>query len=204
MTDLFFSEKLYNPDSAFAVFFSAIGKTPAVVAAVFCLMSLITLLPTCKLENALKKKILTFSLYCAITLFFSCAAVGLIKHFWGRVRYVDLSDSADFTPWYIPGKAGGSSFPSGHAAMSAMIFFCYDAVKYFGKKGGGATAAICLAFVAAVAVSRIILGAHYLSDVVAGIIVTIAIKQISGYIILKKGSLKLLNCLRNPKACRAR
>ena len=35
MTDLFFSEKLYNPDSAFAVFFSAIGKTPAVVTAVF-------------------------------------------------------------------------------------------------------------------------------------------------------------------------
>lgn len=203
MTDLFISEKLYDPDSAFALFFSAIGKTPAVVAAVFCLMSLITLLPACKLENALKKKILTFSLYCALTLFFSCAAVGLIKHFWGRVRYVDLSDSADFTPWFIPQKAGGSSFPSGHAAMSAMIFFCYDAVKYFGKKSG-VVAAICPAFVAAVAVSRIILGAHYLSDVVAGIIVTIAIKQISGYIILKKCSLKLLNCLRNPKACRAR
>ncbi|MBK7228246.1 MAG: phosphatase PAP2 family protein [Ignavibacteriales bacterium] len=57
--------------------------------------------------------------------------VSLIKIFWGRIRFRDLSDNySDFTPWYFSqGVTGHQSFPSGHAAMGFMmmalfVFFC--------------------------------------------------------------------------------
>lgn len=200
MTDLFVSEKLYNPDSAFALFFSAIGKAPALIAVIFAAAALMTFLPACKLKAEAKKKLLRFALHASLTLFLSAATVLIVKRLWGRIRYSDLTDTGDFTPWYIRGTGGGSSFPSGHAAMAALIFLCYDAVKYFDKKFAIPTAAICLAFTLSVAAARIISGAHYLSDVIAGILITLAAKAISGHMILKKGNLKPEDLPRSSEA----
>ncbi len=95
--------------------------------------------------------------------------VQLIKVFWGRVRFRDLAIGyTNFTPWFIPlGITGHFSFPSGHTAMGWMFLPLLISVKnkefklplkltlFIGIIGWGMF----------VAMSRVIVGAHYASDV---------------------------------------
>jgi undecaprenyl-diphosphatase len=66
--------------------------------------------------------------------------------------------------------AGGFSFPSGHSATSAALFGVLALVAARHLEGGArrAAAALGVALIAAVGVSRILLGAHYPTDVLAG------------------------------------
>ncbi len=95
--------------------------------------------------------------------------VQLIKVFWGRVRFRDLSTGyIDFTPWFIPnGFTDNYSFPSGHAAMSWMFLPLLVLVKE--KKWSDPIKIITYILVFGwgifVALSRVIVGAHYASDV---------------------------------------
>ena len=95
--------------------------------------------------------------------------VQVIKLFWGRVRFRDLSPSyVEFTPWFIPnGFTGNYSFPSGHAAMGWMFLPLLVLVK--GKKWTNPVKIIIYILVFGwgifVALSRVIVGAHYASDV---------------------------------------
>jgi len=95
--------------------------------------------------------------------------VQVIKLFWGRVRFRDLSPSyVEFTPWFIPnGFTGNYSFPSGHAAMGWMFLPLLVIVK--GKKWSNPVKVITYILVFGwgifVALSRVIVGAHYTSDV---------------------------------------
>jgi len=84
----------------------------------------------------------------------------LLKVLVGRVRpYETISELTllTFTP-------GSSSFPSGHACSSFAASFILT--KFLGKKG-----ALFYILAVLIAVSRVYVGAHYLSDVVAGSIV---------------------------------
>lgn len=110
--------------------------------------------------------------------------VQLLKTLWGRVRFRNLdSELATFTPWFVPqGITGSRSFPSGHAAMGwmllpvAMLFpltiyrFRLDAAgsAALGAQTRAASIAIWVVVVVwgvFVAASRVVVGAHYLSDV---------------------------------------
>jgi undecaprenyl-diphosphatase len=69
--------------------------------------------------------------------------------------------------------AGGSSFPSGHSAAAAA---CWAAIALVaarrlpeGKRRWAAASAAAIAV--AVATSRVLLGVHWLTDVIAGVIV---------------------------------
>lgn len=92
--------------------------------------------------------------------------VSILKLGWGRIRYRDLAPLAqDFTPWYSPqGWTGHASFPSGHAASSWLLLPCL----LLWPRG---SARYRLAFVASfswgafVCASRVVMGAHYTSDV---------------------------------------
>ena len=95
-----------------------------------------------------------------------------MKALWGRVRFRDLGPKyAEFTPWYvINGNTGAHSFPSGHtggAAMSYLLMGLPYVSKTFRRR-----AALCFyaafAYTVTVAATRLIMGAHYLSDVTVG------------------------------------
>lgn len=94
-------------------------------------------------------------------------SVQVLKLLWGRVRYTDLAGPEDFTRWYIPrGFTGNQSFPSLHVAGASAILFLVlltyqekfrsRRLLFWGISG---------AYIFLVALSRIVAGVHYPSDV---------------------------------------
>ena len=106
-----------------------------------------------------------------------------IKHLWGRVRFRDLDALySNFTPWFIPnGITGNQSFTSGHAAMGWMILPLFLLVVKKNKSIKISFFILIVSWGLAVSLSRVVIGAHYASDVLFGssiiIIVFIVIKK---------------------------
>ncbi|MHA1723442.1 MAG: phosphatase PAP2 family protein [Promethearchaeota archaeon] len=95
--------------------------------------------------------------------------VQTVKILWGRVRFRDLNpDFFNYTPWYVPnGITGNHSFPSGHASMGFIFLPFLILLRNKSWKNPRKILGIVLiiGWGVFVAVSRVILGAHYCSDV---------------------------------------
>jgi len=93
-----------------------------------------------------------------------------VKYFWGRVRFRELDAAfSQFTPWYLlQGITGSDSFPSGHAAMGWMLLALLILLAI--KKQWVKYSAFIIIFLWGVvlAMSRVVIGAHYASDVLFG------------------------------------
>ena len=96
--------------------------------------------------------------------------IQLIKIFWGRLRFRELNSfQSDFTEWYLPqGITGSESFPSGHAAMAWMLLPLIVLLPKKNKIAKMFTAGLIAAWGIAVPLSRVVIGAHYASDVLFG------------------------------------
>lgn len=72
-------------------------------------------------------------------------------------------------------RASSPSFPSAHAAGAAAVygFLCYIAIQRLPDSGSTRLSALAVTalIIAAVAFSRVILGVHFLSDVIGGLAV---------------------------------
>lgn len=121
----------------------------------------------------------------------------ICKYLWARprFRYMLTLESFDrFTPWY---KINGfnfsegnevKSFPSGHTAGAGVSFlimllpYCFDRLK------GKNTICFATAFIytVTVAFTRLVMGAHFLSDVTFGAMLTFTLVIISMAVIDKK------------------
>lgn len=93
--------------------------------------------------------------------------VQTVKLLWGRTRFRDLAmEYADFSPWFLPqGITGNLSFPSGHTAMGWMLL---PLLILIANKDGWRyriITAMVLIWGLIVALGRIVIGAHYASDV---------------------------------------
>ncbi len=93
-----------------------------------------------------------------------------VKYFWGRVRFRELDTAfSQFTPWYLPqGFTGYDSFPSGHAAMGWVLLTLL--ILLSNKKEWVKNLVFVLIFIWGVilASSRVVIGAHFASDVLFG------------------------------------
>jgi len=96
--------------------------------------------------------------------------IQMIKIFWGRLRFRDLNAlQSGFTEWYLPqGITGGESFPSGHAAMAWMLLPIILLIPKKNKIVKIFTTGLIIAWGIAVPLSRVVIGAHYASDVLFG------------------------------------
>jgi len=97
--------------------------------------------------------------------------VWLFKIPWGRWTYRDILEAGNpalFSPWYLPqGSNGHHSFFSGHTAMSFTVL----GYALFLKKGSSArNIVLAVAFLWGIlgALSRVVSGAHFASDVLFG------------------------------------
>ena len=105
-----------------------------------------------------------------------CAAetglISLLKDLWGRVRFKSMeAPYADFTPWYVlNGMNGNHSFPSGHTASAGMSYqlMLLPVVSEKCRKYKTALFVTAFSYTSVVAFTRLVMGAHYLSDVTAG------------------------------------
>ena len=99
------------------------------------------------------------------------------KILWGRPRFRAMSDpESEFKAWYILSPFGMSddfkSFPSGHTTQAAMIIglmFFNDLGVIKHRKGLYLT---ILLWTSLVALSRVIAGAHFCSDVTTGMMIS--------------------------------
>ena len=154
----------------------------------------LTLLSTLLLTLAVRnfsddslKKLWRFALVSCIAMVTATLIVQGIKIPFGRMRYRSMNvigDFSGFTRWY---KIGGQpdkewmravfgtsdafkSFPSGHTRGAAATFYLPAMGSVLGLSGKKRLALWCFAlvFTGAVALSRIMVGAHFFSDVLVG------------------------------------
>jgi len=100
-----------------------------------------------------------------------------IKLLWGRIRFRDLDELySNFTPWFHPnGINDNQSFPSGHAAMAWMILPLLLLVVNKSKSMKVSLHIIIIFWGLAVSLSRVVIGAHFASDVLFGAFIIIII-----------------------------
>lgn len=121
--------------------------------------------------------------------FLSESIIDTMKETWGRFRPYEVFgqvDGAHFTNWWqINGENGHRSFPSGHtlAGMSAMFFpFLVDRDNIKGQKIATYT---CLTYGFLMAISRVRVQAHFLSDVTVSAMITFfvcfALAKLAGF-----------------------
>ena len=134
------------------------------------------------------KKLLKFSLVTLGSIVAAVLIVQALKVPFGRMRYRAmnvLGNTSGYTRWYVPNgqpdkewmravfgtSDAYKSFPSGHTRAAAGTFYLVtlaDAVGVKSKKKRALLWALGIGFTAAVAVSRIMVGAHFFSDVLIG------------------------------------
>lgn len=160
------------------------------------------------IASRVKEKHLKSAAICALIVVLTTAlsqgAVQLIKPVFGRARYRLMNMSGDFseyTPWYVVNggrqatveqlamgiKDGYKSFPSGHTAAAAVVFSLMSIPVVFklDRKTDLLITVATTLLVFAVALSRIIMGAHYLTDVTMGAILTVISYAVSQFVVLK-------------------
>ncbi len=130
-------------------------------------------------EKSLKKYYST-ACRCAIIGVATFVIIWLFKLIWGRVRFRQGGSEPNvFTPWYLPqGFNGYYSFPSGHTANATVIFSSVFYLEFLPdkyKKYKPLIVTLLALWIAFVAFSRVLVGAHFLSDVLFGAAITLAI-----------------------------
>ena len=147
-----------------------------------------------KIKQDLLKQLQRTLAFVIIALLAELAIVEGIKLICGRLRYREwISDtSSGYWPWYrINGKPDGDgfkSFPSGHTASACLLLPVTFMLNALGKEKEGRYARIgVLCWVLFVMTTRIMAGAHFLSDVCAGALITVTITAVTGAIVFRDG-----------------
>jgi membrane-associated phospholipid phosphatase len=96
--------------------------------------------------------------------------IQITKYLWGRVRFRQLDAAfSQFTPWYLPqGITGFDSFPSGHAATGFMLLSLLILLNNKEQWIKILTLIFITLWGILLSISRVVIGAHYASDVLFG------------------------------------
>jgi len=152
-----------------------------------------------KIKEEKKKAWQTIALICGITIILSSAAIEGLKLVWGRVRPRSIDETATlFTRWYsINGKTFLSavaareeikSFPSGHSQLGAtvIVFTLLPLVYQKLQDKDFLLWCLCIAWGGLVMLARVIVGAHFPTDAMAGFGITMIIYVITRRLVLKR------------------
>ena len=133
------------------------------------------------------------TIVCVISSLFT---VNVIKFLWGRARYREMMADGDvffeaFTPWFKPNGLtlhGHHSFPSGHtcAATNMLVLCALDEVFPSANGKKKAINIVVAMWIFIIAYSRLVLGAHFLSDVTAGFTIGLVTFAVARYVFFDK------------------
>lgn len=111
-------------------------------------------------------------------MFYTCVLLSailvtfIIKNIWGRIRYRDMQDAAQFCVWYKPcGLYGNHSFPSGHTTAFTSILCFLQWKTHPLQKVSPFRYIVITACIIFMPVTRMMMGAHFLSDTAAGFMI---------------------------------
>lgn len=167
----------------------------SVVIGLFC--TVLTIFGVTKLcKEADRKTVIRVATVFLLVIFADILLINIIKIPWGRarMRLVAVDDRAYFMPWWQPGKtlrdtlvAAGvaseefKSFPSGHTANASSLMLLCLLPKLSEKLNGKQNTLFLTGFIwtCLVAASRIVMGAHYLTDTVVGFSVGLIILTVT-------------------------
>ncbi len=107
-------------------------------------------------------------------LILSTLLVAVLKYFWGRIRFREMEQAVQFSAWFLPqGCNGHHSFPSGHTAAISSLLCLFVTMKDCEEhKVPWYIGVFVFGMIITMAVSRMIMGAHFLSDTTVGFLVT--------------------------------
>jgi membrane-associated phospholipid phosphatase len=180
--DLSIEKALYHPNG-FCAFLAKVGQGPGLF---LFLVSIVLFILSFPLEKSRKIKSDVLDIQAmrkaALTgICFMVVALGIVfvaKVPWGRPRYWYLikHPALQFVPWYLPqGKGTGDafrSFPSGHAVNAALVIWLTLLPSFLPKlrsiKWRVLLNVVAWAWLLLICVSRIMMGAHFASDVLVG------------------------------------
>ena len=155
------------------------------------ILTVITVFAFSKISKDKLDKIKDLALLGLIVSVVSFAEIQVIKNLWGRVRFRDLSsDYSEFTNLFtINGINGNHSFPSGHTnAGTSILLISLLVPRFTGKKWiKYLTTSLCFIYIAILAFSRIVVSAHYASDVLVGFVVGFTTLCVTYHILNRKG-----------------
>lgn len=104
--------------------------------------------------------------------------VGLLKIGFGRIRFRQMQDATQFCVWYLPCFAQGTSFPSGHVSSFAAAMLCLLSFRFpTWRCHRPMLLAIVWGSIVCMMVSRIVMGAHFVSDTAAGMLIALGCWQ---------------------------
>lgn len=160
----------------------------------FCasvLLSAVTIYLFSKIKRETLERVKDLAILGVLVSVISFGMTEAIKYTWGRVRFRDLSaDYSEFTRlFHINGLTGHKSFPSGHTNAGTSILLIALLVPRFSDKKWlkYLVASLCFVYIATLAVSRIVVSAHYASDVLCGFMVGFTTICVTYSILRKKG-----------------
>lgn len=153
--------------------------------------------------SADRKQIKIFILVLLGTILTEIILINIIKIPWSRprMRMIAIQPQAAFQPWWVIGSdmkdylltlgvaaEEFKSFPSGHSgnAACAMLLCVLPLITPQCKGKETVLFMIGVLFMLIVAFSRIIMGAHFLSDVTVGMSITFIIENILVYVLVKR------------------
>lgn len=153
--------------------------------------------------SADRKQIKIFILILLGTILTEIILINIIKIPWSRprMRMIAIQPQAAFQPWWVIGSdmkdhlltlgvaaEEFKSFPSGHSgnAACAMLLCVLPLITQQCKGKETVLFMIGVLFMLIVAFSRIIMGAHFLSDVTVGMSITFIIENILVYVLVKR------------------
>ena len=168
-----------------------------------------------KFSDETKKKLMIFACVTLLMVVISQIIIYALKVAVGRARYKAMNvigSESLYTPWYIFNGSRVSdnptlialgvesnafkSFPSGHTAASAAVYaflaLPYVFEKFNNKKWKVILNVSTIAFTGYIAISRIVVGAHFYSDVLFGGTITY-LSVFLGVIIVKAILKKIAN-----------
>ena len=147
------------------------------------------------------------SIVCVVS---SLITVNVIKFIWGRVRYREMMQEGDvalkgFTAWYHPNGFSlfdHHSFPSAHtsAASNLLVLCALDEVfpEAHGKKK--TVIFVVSLYIFTMAYSRIVLGAHFLSDVTVGFLIGYLAFAVARYLYFDRSKTVITALMRSQEA----